>query len=262
MTTTKFTTKTLQLVSMVGLLLPLSAHADLILGTLNTTGTAQISLGRIGLGGAMTINLPASSQQGGFVALAGTMATIGDIVNPPDAVGPLNVPNYIVFQAAPNISFTLTDLFAGIDGSAGCGVTPAAAGQVCTPNIPNQSPFNLQNTSATSSTASFEIMATEVDSITHQTTLVTGIFTTQFASQNFQQILSTILRGGTVETTYSAQFITATPRTSTPEPGTIVELAAGLFLMGIGLVRSGRSHSNRKTAILNRQAGAGLAARM
>lgn len=217
-----------------------SAKADTIIGVLNTTGTATISLGSIAfLGGITTINAPGSAQQGGFVALAGTTAAIQDITNPPDAVGtpgidaPLNVVNFMTFTTAPNISFTLTYLLSGINGSAGCALPIAAAGQLCTPDVPNQSPYNLQNTSSTSSTASFRILGTEVDSLTGNTANVVGTFTTPFSDKTFQDILATIAGGGSITTSFSAQF--AVTAVQTPEPGALQELMAGLFLIGLGL---------------------------
>jgi len=230
--------------------MPYAARADVITGILNTTGTAQISQGSISfVNNLMTVNGPASAQNGGWVALAGTTATIANITNPPDAVGPVNHPNFITFLAAPNISFTFTFLLPGIDGTAGCTANPPAAGQVCTPSLPNPSPYNLQNTSATSSSASFRILGTEIDSLTGQTVPITGTFTTPFTSQNFQQILATIAAGGTITTSFSAQFSTGTVNV-VPEPGTWTESMIALFLIGIGVAGS-RSRAGRHTESQN-----------
>jgi hypothetical protein len=218
--------------------LPLTARASLITGVLNFTGSANITEGTVGfVGNVFGITAPASTQVGGFTALAGTSGTIINLSNPPDATGiPLDVPDFITFSAAPNISITLTYLFAGIDGAAGCSLTPPAAGQECTPNLPDQSPVNLQNTSSTSSTASIDVLGTEVDSLTGDTILVTGIFSTPFSTQSYQDILATIFGGGTVSTAFSAQFSTVSP-----EPGTLVGLAIGIGVIGIGLVYRKRS---------------------
>lgn len=93
------------------------------------------------------------------------------------------------------------------------------------------SPFNLQNTSATSSSASFNILGLEVDSSTGQSTEITGLFTTPFDYQNYQELLSTVAGGATITTSFSAQFSTA------PEPGTSIELILGLTLLQMGRVR-------------------------
>jgi len=212
--------------------LPLGARASLIEGVLNFTGTANISLGDIAFeGNSFNINSPANTQQGGFMALAGTTGTIDDITNPPDATGPVTpVPDFITFMAAPNISITFTFLDPGIDGAAGCADATPAAGQECTPNFPAQSPFNLQNTSASSSTASFNIEGFEIDSSTNETVAITGAFTTPFSNQSFQSLLSTVINGGTVTTPFSAEFSTV------PEPSTWTELMLGIGGVGLGIV--------------------------
>lgn len=210
---------------------PLAARADLITGVLNTAGAVNLtSAGIMFLDNEFFVNSPAAAQQGGFTSLAGTTGGIDNITNPPDATGPLDVPDFITFAAAPNISITLTDLLPGIDGAAGCTATPPAAGQVCTPNLPDQSPLNLQNTSSTSSTASFDILGIEVDSLTGDTIPITGEFTMPFTEQNFQEILATTLGGGTVTTSFSAQFATIGPGTTgtVPEPAKVSYLLVGL----------------------------------
>lgn len=228
------------------LALPLVAPAparasEIITGVLNTTGTALISLGTIGfLENSFTINSPGGAQQGGFTALAGTTGTISDITNPPDGTGPVNKPLFMTFAFSPHISFYLTFLAPGINGAAGCATTPAAAGQICTPNLPNQSPYNLQNTSATSSTASFSVSGVEVDDTTGEIAPFVGIFSTQFANLNYQQVLAAVLAGGTVTTSFSAQFAV----TAVPEPSTMIELFAGLGAIGLGLIPRRKSRYN------------------
>lgn len=202
------------------LMLPAAGFGDLIEGVMNATGTAQVSLGSIAfVNNELTINAPSSVQVGGFMALAGTTASIDNITNPPDATGILATPvtDFMVFSADPDISVTFTELFAGIDGAAGCAANPPAAGQVCTPNVPAESPFNLQNTSATSSSASFQIEGFEIDSATDDTIPIIGTFTTPFTNMNFQQILTAVENGQTITTSFAAQFATIA---QIPEPGT------------------------------------------
>jgi hypothetical protein len=221
----------------VGLLaLAAVGQCSLIEGVLNTTGTAQISLSSIVfVGNEMTLNTPGSSQVGGFTALAGTGATIDNITNPPDATGVLAtpVPLFVTFAAAPGISFTLTELLPGIDGASDCTLFPPAAGQQCTPDVPSESPFNLQNTSATSSSASFSIAGYEIDSSTNDTVRIRGTFTTPFASIPYQTLLAAVLAGQTVTTSFSAQFVTE----STPEPATL-GLMIGAALLMVGACRT------------------------
>src|ERR1035438_2204433 len=92
--------------------LPLAARASLITGVLNFGGSATISFWSIASNNNIfNINSPADTQQGGFMALEGSTGVIADITNPPDATGvPLDIPGFITFGAAPNISITLTFL--------------------------------------------------------------------------------------------------------------------------------------------------------
>jgi hypothetical protein len=213
--------------------LPLAARADLITGQLNFTGSATISFGSIAFDNGNVFNInPADTQQGGFAVLGGTAGMIENITNPPDATGPLDVPDFITFDAAPNISITLTYLLPGIDGAAGCTDTPPAAGQACTPDIPDESPFNLQNTSATSSMAGFNILGIEVDSLTGDTIPITGAFTQPFTSMNFQQLLAEVASpGGSITTSFSGQIATIV----VPEPTAFIELSTGILALGICL---------------------------
>jgi hypothetical protein len=209
---------------------PVAARAALLNGTLNVDSTINISLGTIDFqGNAFTI----SSSTGGFAALDGTTGTIGNITDPPDTPGsPLDVTDFMTFSAAPNISITLTLVEPGIDGAAGCAATSAAAGQACTPS---QTPFNFQNTSATSSTVFFVLTGLEVDSLTSTTIPITGLFTAQFPTMNFQQVLATIDGAGTVTNTISAQFTTDS---SVPEPNTWTAIAIGAAAIGLRYRRS------------------------
>ena len=223
--------------------LPVAARASLLTGELNFTGSATISFASIAFDDGNIFNInPADTQMGSFAVLGGTDGSIDNITNPPDGTGvPLNVPDFITFAAAPNISITLTDLLPGIDGAAGCTDTPPASGQQCTPDTPAQSPFNLENTSATSSTASFNILGIEVDSLTGDTIPITGAFTTPFTSMNFQQLLAEVLTpGGSITTSFSGEIATVV----VPEPSAFVELLTGILALGICLgyrKRSARS---------------------
>lgn len=76
---------------------PLIAKADLMMGVLNVTGVAQISLGTIGfLDNVFTVDSPAEAQQGDFTALEGTTGTIQNLMDPPDPTGVvLDVPDHL-----------------------------------------------------------------------------------------------------------------------------------------------------------------------
>jgi len=215
--------------------LPVAARASLLTGELNFTGSATISFASIAFDDGNIFNInPADTQMGSFAVLGGTDGSIDNITNPPDATGvPLNVPDFITFAAAPNISITLTDLLPGIDGAAGCADTPPASGQQCTPDTPAQSPFNLENTSATSSTASFNILGIETDSLTGDTIAITGAFSQPFTNMNFQQLLAAVDGapppvGGSITTSFSGEIATVAP-----EPAAFIQLLIGISALGI-----------------------------
>lgn len=235
-------TKSVLALGFVALLsLPLAARADLITGELNFTGSATITFGSIAFDDGNVFNInPADTQVGTFATLGGTAGSIENITNPPDATGPLDVPDFMTFAAAPNISITLTYLLAGIDGAAGCADTPPAAGQECTPNIPDQSPFNLENTSATSSTASFNILGIEIDSLTGDTIPITGAFTTPFTTLNFQQLLQDVADDIPISTSFSGEIATVVA----PEPTAFIELLTGIIAVGICFGYRKKSTSN------------------
>jgi hypothetical protein len=226
---------TLGVLALVGM--PFAAQASFITGVLNIGGEVNISLGALDF--VDNDFLASPLQQGGFTALAGTTGTIDNIDNPPEVTTPPGsfpaVTDFMTFAAAPNITFTFTVLLAGIDGVAGCSDAVPAAGQVCTPDLPDQSPYNLQNTSASTSTASFTIDGEEVDSSTGLSAPFVGTFTTPFTTMNFQQLLSDVEAGDTFSENFSAQFAVTAPST-TPEPSSLLELMMGIGLVGVGLV--------------------------
>lgn len=216
----------------VGLVLPSTGQASLLFGTLNFSGANNvvISQGMINFGAAMgTTNITASTGDFGF--LGGTAGTVKNIDNPPYPVDTFfSTPSFVTLAAAPNITLTLQVLLSGVNGPAACAVPPAP-GQICTPNVPNLSPFNLSNSGGGTSSASFTVTGVEADSLTGTTTPFTGIFTAQFTVP-YQTLLATIASNGTISTSYSATF-TTTP--SVPEPGSMFTAAGGALFLGISL---------------------------
>jgi len=211
---------------------PLAATADTITGALSVSGTIKISNDSIAFTGPLTLG---AAQQGGFTALAGTTGTIQNITNPPYAPSVIfPMPDFITFSVAPNISITLLELEPGVDGVTGCTSTPPTAGQICTPNAPSPSPFNLRNLSATSSVASFSILGNEVDSLTEETIPAIGGFTIQLPTESFQSALAIVAGGGTITSSFAAQISTDTSSTpSVPEPGTLSMMAIGMLTIGM-----------------------------
>lgn len=189
-----------------------------------------------------------SSEIGGFIgAINNTIAPVNTLLTGSGGV-PGPVANWVQFVTAPatppNIALDLNFVAAGIDGPAGCTAVIPAAGQVCTPAFsalinPNNplglSPYNLQNISATQSSASFSVSGTARNIATGDTSPFIGTFSSQF-NQPFQSLLSTIAAGGTltgsIHNSFSATF------TAVPEPRSVAALLAALFALGmVGLKR-------------------------
>jgi hypothetical protein len=215
--------------AVAGILSPARSQAALLFGNLNMTGQVNVSLDRIDFVGSIMAN----SATGDFAAAPGLIPSSGTILNidnPPYATGVTVITNnWLTFPAIPNISFTLQVLLPGVQGSAACGA-PVAAGQNCTPNVPNISPFNLSNTTLTTSTASFTVTGVEHDSITNTTTPFVAVITSPF-DVPYQSLLATVNSGGTINTTFAAT-LTAAP---IPEPASAITLLGGVLFLGIAL---------------------------
>jgi hypothetical protein len=226
----------------VSLIFPAASHAALLLGAFHATSGVTVSLANINFGpnsGPFVIGSQPGDATGGFAPLEGTGGTILNIDSPPYTVNTfVATPGFLTFAGASNITFTLTELLGGVEGSAACSTNAALAqaGQNCTPNAPALSPYNLTNTSATTSVASFNVIGFEVDSLTNTQVAFTGVVSSTF-NESFQQLLADVeLPGGpgSVTTTASLSFSTAVP-----EPGTGISLALGAFSIA-GLIGFGR----------------------
>lgn len=220
---------------------PMSGYAAMITGTLNTTGSAQVTADTIDFlplaGGAGNFNIPADDEgTGDFVGLSvGEVdGSIRDLMLPGDPVGvAFSKLDFMTFVAFPGLSFELTFIAPGVSGP--CGPVVVIGG-TCTPP---GSPFNMQNT-ASGSTASFSVAGNVTDDI-GPTSVFTGTFTTQFDNQTYQDVLTLFGDQGFVTASYSAQF-TVRPSGSVPdvpEPASLLLFGAGI--LGIGLVRRRRS---------------------
>ncbi len=210
-----------------------AAYATPISGTLNITGDVAVGATTIDwlpLGGGTGTFTVTPSSTGSFSGLAGDSGTVKDLDVLTEPVGvPISVLNFIVLPGG--ISFELTMIDAGVFGSIDCSAAPAA-GQNCTPLIPPpKSPFNLTNT-AVGSTASFTIRGIATSGT--DTAAVIGIYTTQFTGQDYQNLLATIGSGGTVQASYSANFLVSQ---AIPEPSTAYLILGGLALAAGALRR-------------------------
>jgi hypothetical protein len=216
------------------------SYATPITGILNTTGSISVSSTAIDFlptgTGVGNFGVDPFTQTGSFSTVAGTSGTIKDLNLVAEPVGvPFTLTDWMVFSSNPNITFTLNLIPGGVFTPAGC-TGPAAAGQNCTPP---GSPFNLTNTSSTSSVASFKTDGTVTNRATSEVSSFDGTFSTQFTNQSLQQLLATVNGGGSVSATYSANFV-VTGASVIPEPATITLTIAGVVLILAGTLRKRR----------------------
>jgi hypothetical protein len=158
------------------------------------------------------------------LGIAGNDAgNIQNLDNPPQTPPSFTAVNFISFNNGGITTILRLNSFPlGINGPAGCTATPPAAGQMCT--IAG-SPFNLQNLTATSSTATFTMGGNTNDS----GSTWTGIFASQFNTIPYQTVLQQLGTNGFVSNTFSGQItLVAAP---VPEPGTMPFL-----LLGAGMI--------------------------
>jgi hypothetical protein len=223
---------------------PGNVCATPISGTFNTSGSVAVGATTIDFQPPVgppngTFVVSDTGNTGSFAALSNTTGTILDlnetVETPGKAFAPLT--GFITFTAAPDIRLDLTAIQPGTFSSADC-FAPAAAGQTCTPpgfgnGVAN--PFNLSNTSTTTSSASITVFGNAVNTLTGETDAFVGIFSTQFTVP-YQTLLSEVA-SGTVPTSYSGTF----NATVVPEPGTLILLGSGFI--GLYAIRRRRNVS-------------------
>jgi hypothetical protein len=181
--------------------------------------------------------LVTAGSTGAYAPLIATTGTILDLDATVQPVGvPFLLPAWITFAAAPNLVFDLTFIEPGTFGSAAC-FAPPATGQQCTPPFPPPagSPFNLTNTTADSSTASFRVQGIAHDLSDGTSLPYLGEFTSQFPTQNFQELLAELAAAGFVEKSYSATFVII------PEAQTGYLLLTGAGAIALGMIRRRRN---------------------
>lgn len=219
----------------------LSLSADPISGTVNISGSVAVGETTIDFQPPAgppsgTFVVSNTGNTGSFAGLANTTGTIldlNDTLQPPgQTFTPLN--GFVTFTAAPNISLNLTGIDPGTYSSADCFTLPAA-GQTCTPPSTGNgfaSPFNLSNTSATTSTAAFTVFGDAVNTATGESNPFIGVFSTQFTVP-YQTLLQEVASGD-IATSYSSTFTA----TTVPEPMTPILLGSGL--VGLAMLRRRR----------------------
>jgi len=182
--------------------------------TLNFTGTVLVNATTIDWyppvgppDGLFTVTGP-GSQSGVFVPLANTDGHILDLTSAGEPVNtPLNVPNFITFVAAPNLTFTLTRVNQGA-------------------TIPG-SPFTLTSVPGGNVLIGMSVQADLVDTNTGMVMPYSGVFSTQLTRTTVADVLATINAGGTINSSYSATF------SNVPEPFSMS--LVGLGLVGLGM---------------------------
>jgi hypothetical protein len=202
-----------------------AAYADTlnIGGNISITGanngTIMFNPDPVQAGATFRVN----TSDGVFAPLSGTFGSESTSLSganaPVNTI--INIPGFLTFLSNPNITFTLTEVLGGNLGPC------SAAANACTPA---STPFNLVNTSASSSSASFTVMGNFI--INGATQGGMGVYSASFANQTLQQILAAFTSTGTVLVPSSdAQFTTTT---IIPEPNTaFMLLGSGIMLLGL-----------------------------
>lgn len=232
------------------------AFSTPLAGQFNFGGTAVVSLLGVdyippdGGGNGQIVVLPGGNT-GDFAVLNSgfTFGTISDRNEATQPVGePLMVNNWVTLAALPNLQFTLEFVRPGSFSAADCFASPANE-QTCTlpPFDPDGagplpailSPYNLTNFIDTSgqlsSTASFSVRGTVLDTVTSEALPFDGVLNATFQNIAYQQLVSTVLAGGSVTTPFTAQV------TVVPEPSSAALALIGVACVTLRLARRRRS---------------------
>jgi hypothetical protein len=220
---------------------PICVSANTISGGIHFSGDVTIST--VGGAGMLSFDaLPSSAftftvdnGTGFFTGLSGfgNDMNFSSITAPIDTV--VDIPDFLTFQNTPD-TFTLTEVFGGVDGTAGCSdlVAHEANGNICSPT---GTPFNLQDIApnGTNSSASFVVTGFLLDGGTENPATIT--FSSASTGNSFEQILHDQENGVADVITYGAQL-----QTFAPEPeSTYLMLGACLLLAG-GMLRRKKTH--------------------
>jgi hypothetical protein len=188
-------------------------------GSLIATSTTFDFLPAGGGNGNFTISEFSPPNTGFFSTLNNTTGKIADFSNLTIPIAtPVSFANFLTFDAAPTVSFTLTSLPAGTTSP----LLPTTFTQV-----------------GTGVTASFSVFGFFVDSASPGERFDgVGNFSTQFNNTTVEGLLDQLNSGGSVSATYSASF------TSVPEPEMLPSI------LGLGMAVAGAVALRRRVVAI------------
>lgn len=215
---------------------------DVTITTNTTTGAGTLTFDDVA-GQDYTFTVDEASGTLSSLTGGGNEMTIGTTTAPVNTN--IDIPDFLTFVNDPNLSFTLTYVYAGVDGTSGCSANPSnfTPGSTCSPA---GSPYNLQDLVSTlgnqTSSASFVVSGYLDNGGVDTPASIT--FSSADTGESYEQILYDQEHGVPDTITYGAQLIEGSSSTSaTPEPATSsLMVGAGLVLIGCAFRRNRRTH--------------------
>lgn len=214
---------------------------DVTITTNTTTGAGTLTFDDVA-GQDYTFTIDDASGTLAGLTGGGNEKTIGTANAPVNTA--IDIPDFLTFVNNPNLSFTLTYVYAGVDGTGGCSANPSnfTPGNTCSPA---GSPYNLQDLVSTlgqnTSSASFVVSGQLIDNGVAENASIT--FSSADTGESYEQILYDQEHGVPDTITYGAQLNVSPATTSaTPEPATSsLMMGAGLVLVGCMFRRNRRT---------------------
>jgi len=216
--------------------LPLSAST---IGTFSMSGSITVNgfssiTWNSDLGPGFAANMFTLTAGTGIYSTEDGQNGIANLTNPPEVVGSFPEMAFITFDVDTTVpNLLINQIVPGIYSDAACDTSPAAAGQHCTPA---GSPFNFTNNSPTSSTASFTFNGVTTDG--HPWT---ALFTSQFVTESYQDVLAGLASSGSVTASYSAAEVTVSTFVPEPSSTSMLGIGAGLLLLSVTLKKCQRT---------------------
>lgn len=214
---------------------------DVTITTNTSTGAGTLTFDDVA-GQAYTFTVDSATGTLTGLTGGGNEINIGTTTAPVNTA--VNIPDFLTFVNTPDLSFTLTYVYAGVDATAGCSANPAnfTPGNTCSPA---GTPYNLQDLVNTlgekTSSASFVVSGDLIDNGVSDAASIT--FSSADTGESYEQILYDQEHGVPDTITYGAQLNVSPVTTSaTPEPATSsLMMGAGLVLVGCMFRRNRRT---------------------